>query len=140
MKDEGDYHFNGVHIGRLAVGVILGIMAVVVAIVIAIIVLRVVVNAIPAQGTSWWGAFWDVLGLLIFLWMIGWVFRFAFAPWGRWWGRSHHDWHGGHGRHHAMRILRRRYASGEISSAEFKRKANGISIKSKILLEFPTYY
>lgn len=50
---------------------------------------------------------WNLVGLLAFVWFLSWILR----PWHfRYWEHGHE-----------MRILRRRYARGEISEAQFKR-------------------
>jgi len=51
---------------------------------------------------------WNLIGLLFFLWLLSWIFRW---PWR----------HRYFGEEHAIRILRRRYARGEISEAQYKR-------------------
>jgi len=57
----------------------------------------------PMLFFSSWG--WSLVGLFFFIWFLSWIFR---MPW--------HD-----GYRHEERILRRRYARGEITEAQFKR-------------------
>jgi uncharacterized membrane protein len=54
------------------------------------------------------GWFWNLIGILIFVWFISWILR---------WPLRHRCWEHGH----EIRILRRRYARGEITEAQFKK-------------------
>jgi uncharacterized membrane protein len=54
------------------------------------------------------GWFWNLIGILIFVWFISWILRWPFR---------HRCWEHGH----EIRILRRRYARGEITEAQFKK-------------------
>ena len=54
------------------------------------------------------GIFWNLIGILVLIWVISWFFRMSF-------------YHGGWENAMEMRIVRRRYARGEITQAQFKR-------------------
>lgn len=51
---------------------------------------------------------WNLLAVLFFIWLISWIFR-----WPLHYGRFGYE--------HEKRILRRRYARGEITEAQFKK-------------------
>jgi hypothetical protein len=85
------------------------VFRVIFSIIIAVIVLSFVFNFIMRPNTTVYTDWiWQLFGILIFIWVISWIFR---------------PWHYGYfGQMHEMRILRRRFARGEITEAEFKRK------------------
>jgi uncharacterized membrane protein len=57
---------------------------------------------------------WDIIGIFFLLWFISWI---ATWPW------HNKYWH----EEREIRILRRRYARGEISEAQFKRMMKNLS-------------
>jgi uncharacterized membrane protein len=83
----------------------------VVRILIAFIVVSVVLNvffgyvSFPFTYGNW---FWNVIGIILILWVISWFF----GPFGHRHGNM--GWH-------EMWILRRRFARGEITEAQYKR-------------------
>jgi uncharacterized membrane protein len=93
---------DGLSIGRLVIRIIIAIL-------IAALVLQVFFNIRADWFTGVFsGLFWNIIGVLILIWIISWFFRWP--------------WYHGHWDHaHALRILRRRYAMGEISESQFKR-------------------
>jgi uncharacterized membrane protein len=60
----------------------------------------------PFYMSSGW--IWRVIGIVLLLWFVSWIFVW---PW------RHRYW----GEEREIRILRRRYARGEITRAQFKR-------------------
>ena len=76
------------------------------ALIIASIVLSVLFSAL--QGMFFMNimsnGLWNIVGLFVLLWFVSWIFRW---PTRRYW--------------YEERILRRRYARGEISETQFKR-------------------
>jgi uncharacterized membrane protein len=92
----------GIGVGRLLIRLII-------ALVVASIVLQIFFSIRfdwPAVFVP--GIFWNVIGILILIWVISWFFRMPYY---------HGHWE------HAMemRIIRRRYAKGEINQVQFKR-------------------
>jgi uncharacterized membrane protein len=82
------------------------------ALVVAAIIFELISNGLlnwtqqpPFLFSNW---FWRLVGLLFLVWLLSWMFRW---PW------HHRHWDEGH----EIRILRRRYARGEISREEFLR-------------------
>jgi len=71
--------------------------------IIVIIALGILVERPMVFYPGW---FWNLIGILIFVWFISWILRCPFR---------HGDWE------HGIRILRRRYARGEITGAQFKK-------------------
>jgi uncharacterized membrane protein len=66
-------------------------------------------------GSGW---FWNLVGLLFVIWIISWIFM----PWRRRHGRWHEE---------PEEILRRRYAKGEITQAQFKKMMNDLARESR---------
>jgi uncharacterized membrane protein len=77
------------------------------AMVLAVLIFSLIFGSfgIMTSGTGW---AWRLIGIVLLLWFVSWIFVW---PW-------RHNYFGGE---RAMRILRRRYARGEISRAQFKR-------------------
>ncbi len=93
---------NGMGISRLVIRILIAVF-------IAALVLQVFFNLrIGWPAIYFPGVFWNIIGILILIWIISWLFRW---PWyhGRW--------------EHAqeLRILRRRYARGQITQAQYKK-------------------
>jgi hypothetical protein len=75
-------------------------------IILALIIAGIVLGLIFSFGFGFFrfNWIWDLIGLLLLIWFLSWIFRW---PW-------HHY-------RHEERILRRRYARGEINRTQFKR-------------------
>jgi hypothetical protein len=84
------------------------IFRVIFSIIILVIVINFVFNFASGRMMMFYPDWlWSLFGLFIFIWIISWLFR---------------PWHYGYwGHEHEMRILRRRYARGEITEAQFKK-------------------
>ncbi len=97
-----------------------GIAALLLLIGIAIVV-GAVVRAIvgPATGFGFFPFFFFPFGFFIFIFFLFFMFRVLFRPWG--WGSWGWGGYPMYGRTHdsAAEILRRRYASGEITKDQF---------------------
>jgi len=104
-----------------------GIAALLLLIGIAIVV-GVVVRAIvgPATGVGFFPFFFFPFGFFIFIFFLFFAFRVFFRPWG--WGGWGWGGYPMYGRHHdgAAEILRRRYASGEITKDQFDQMTRDI--------------
>lgn len=91
--------------GRFGIWIVLRVIF---AIVVAIVVLGIIFNILFGRLIIFYtGWIWNLLGILIFIWFISWIFRW---PW------RHEYWN-----EREMWILRRRYAKGNITEAQFKR-------------------
>jgi uncharacterized membrane protein len=103
---------EGGHGLRIVFGIIFGLL-------IFTIVISAVFGAFyyPMNGMmfpSHW--LWTLIGLFFLIWFVSWIFRWP------WHYRRHGYWRGHeHDAGREIRILRRRYARGEITEAEFKR-------------------
>jgi uncharacterized membrane protein len=84
------------------------IFRIIFSILIAVMVFNLFFNFALGRAMFYNGWFWNIFGLLVLIWFLSWMFR----PW-------HYHGYWDHG--HEMRILRRRYARGEISEAQFKK-------------------
>lgn len=87
------------------------ILKIIFVIAVLLIVLGIVFNGVfgmmrPMFFFSNW--VWNIIGIFFLIWFISWIFNW---PW------RNKYWHEGY----ETRILRRRYARGEISEAQFKR-------------------
>jgi hypothetical protein len=76
------------------------------AIIIASIVFSIISNVVFERAT-FYNWFWNLLIILFVVWLVSWLFRW---PMGHYW---YHE--------REVMILRRRYARGEISEAQFKK-------------------
>lgn len=88
-------------------------------VIFAVIVFSIVFGIVFSVARGVWGGsmmapysppgwIWDLVWLIFLIWLLSWIFRWP--------------WHMGYlSERHEMRILRRRYAKGEITEAEFKR-------------------
>ena len=96
------------------------VLRMVISVVVLVVVLSIVFSVLSgvfgiASGVTLipeWA--WAIIGLIVALWVLGWLFRLAFRPWGA---------HGEHWMRSGRRetgILRRRYARGEITRSQFK--------------------
>lgn len=72
-------------------------------------------STMPFYNAGW---AWEIVGFVFLLWLVSWVFVW---PW------RHRYWE----ERHEMRILRRRYARGEISRAQFKRMMKDLQHEEK---------
>jgi hypothetical protein len=85
------------------------VFRVIFSVVIVVIVINIVFNFAFERASMFYPDWlWSLFGLLVFVWFMSWIFR----PW---------RYYGYFGRDHEMRILRRRYARGEITEAQLKR-------------------
>ena len=104
---------DGGHWLRIAFRIIFGLL-------IFTIVISVIFGAFyyyPMNGMMFpahW--FWSLIGLFVLIWFVSWIFRGSWHRHGHGYWSDH--WHDA-GRE--IRILRRRYARGEITEAEFRR-------------------
>ena len=94
------------HAGKVIVGVIIGIIALLIVLWLVRAALGIVLGVVPS--TFWVHLILGIIVLIFILWLIAWAIGLPF--------RLMH----GHGRRD-IRILRRRYARGEISEAQFRR-------------------
>lgn len=120
MEHEDDYD-RGYHypIFRMIFGII--IFLIVVSIVVSIVGGVFFGSSVMMMGTGW-HFLWAVVGLLFLIWLLSWIFGF---PWR--YRYRHQYWMGGED--HAVRILRRRYARGEISESEFRKRMKNLKEK-----------
>jgi len=102
MKQEDEWRYEGFWLLRIVLRIIF-------AIVVISIIFWAIFNLSPGLTCqpmlffpSW---SWSLIGLFIFIWFLSRIFRAS--------------WHEGY--RHEERILRRRYARGEITEAQFKR-------------------
>lgn len=114
MQADQDFHRHRRFIGWGIAGLLLLIGVA--------IVIGVVIRAIagPGAGFGFYPFFFFPFGFFLFFFFIFFVFRAFFRPWG--WGYGGWGGYGPmYGRHHdgAAEILRRRYASGEITKDQF---------------------
>jgi uncharacterized membrane protein len=94
------------------------VFRVIVAIIFAIVVFGVVFGLAFGRLMMFYsGWVWDLLGILLIVWFISWIFRWP--------------WHKGYWREHENRILRRRYMRGEITEAQFKRMTKVLEKEQK---------
>jgi len=77
-------------------------------ILVVTLIVEIVSGATLQQTFFFHNWFWDIIGLFMLLWFLSWIFT---GP------RYHGHW----GFMHEERILRRRYARGEITETQFKR-------------------
>lgn len=102
MKHEDEWRYEGFWLFRI----IFRIMFIVFAISIVLWIFSNLSSGMSCQQIFLfpnWG--WGFVGLFFFIWFLSWIFRIS--------------WYGGY--RHEERILRRRYARGEITEAQFKR-------------------
>lgn len=113
MKHDDDRCCFG-SIPRMVVRIVFSVIILVIVLSIVIAVLRGVFG-LATGGELMPGWAWTIIGIIVALWLLSWLFRMAFRPWA---GRNR-DWIWDDRRE--IRILRRRYARGEISEVQFKK-------------------
>jgi uncharacterized membrane protein len=91
----------------------MGIGRFVLRLIIALVVVSIVLQIFFNISSNWpvgigAGILWNIIGILVLIWVILWFFRMPY-------------YHGHFEHAMEMRIIRRRYARGEITQAQFKR-------------------
>ena len=124
MQADQDWHRHRRFIGWGIAGLLLLIG---VAIVIGVVV-RAIVG--PGAGFGYFPFFFFPFGFFIFVFFLFFLFRGLFWGWGGWggWGWRGYPMYGRYGQHDgAAEILRRRYASGEITKDQFDQMMRDIA-------------
>jgi putative membrane protein len=119
MKHEDECDCRGCHhpILKIIAGIVIFILVIAV---VARVVGFVFMGSMGMMGSSW-GLLSSVIVILFLIWLISWVFGLASGHRHRHWDWDYSD--------RAIRILKRRYARGEISESEFKRMKRNLEEK-----------
>ena len=122
MEHDEDCNCRRCHHPVLRIIAAIVIFVIVIAIVSKIAGSIIVGNLGTMMAGSGWNLLWDIIGLLFLIWLISWVVS---LPWHHY---DHEHW-GTMGGDRAVRILRRRYAKGEINESEFKKMIKNLKEK-----------